>query len=78
MSNVTDNFGGRKFVAFVISMAVICFLTVVMYLMKWLTADYCMRIMGTVVMIAGIFTGGNMAEKYFNNKKGGEKNGNGN
>jgi len=64
-----DNFGGRKFVAFIICMAIIIGISAVMLINKWLTAENCMKIIGDIVLLSGIYAGGNAAEYYF--KRGG-------
>lgn len=66
---MVDNFGGRKFIAFLISLIFGISIFIVMLLNKWLTATNCLDFLTFISVIAGLFTGGNLLDKYITKKQ---------
>lgn len=65
----TGRFGGRKFIGFLISIGFLASIFVTMLIKGWLNPEYCMRFMGIIPIIIGLFTGGNVLEKYIANTR---------
>jgi len=55
---------GRKFILALISLGFIIGVFIYMAFQRWLTPEYCMRILGMLPIIIGLFVGGNVLEKY--------------
>jgi len=67
----TNKLGGRKFIAFLMTMGFLIGIFIVMLFKEWLTGERCMTFVTVLPMIVGLFIGGNIIEKQI--LKGGGK-----
>lgn len=61
-----ENFGGRKFIAFLSCLAFFIFIFIIMCMRDWLTAEYCLSFISSTIILASIFTGANILAKLIN------------
>lgn len=64
-----DNYGGRKFVAFLFAEILLAFIFIVMLIFKWLDGGMCMQFVTFIVGVYGGYIGVNQLEKYIVTKK---------
>lgn len=58
-----NKLGGRKFIAFLITVLFLIGIFATMLVKNWLTAGHCMTFVTVLPVIVGLFIGGNIAEK---------------